>query len=307
MKTLGQSGLDGDGLKAKQLEIIKKTNPMHDDYHVGIREIKDIKTFAETLNDPESFVYPDFSKEQAQKALQDGKITIYSSKPIKNGNFVSTSRRMAQDYAGSGKVYSKELPLDNVAWISGDEGQYAKIKAPKVSEVLNSLGDPVAKTEEGVKNFNKWFKGSKVVDEKGNPLVVYHGTADDFSVFDKSKTQTPMFWFTADKASLKDGRTSTNAKGGVKKIMEVYLDIKNPANSDQYENFTIDQLKARGFDGVKLGKKDGYSSDVYIAFEPNQIKSVKNSGKFDPKNPNIYKSIVGGLGISQILKSKENK
>jgi hypothetical protein len=44
-----------------------------------------------------------------------------------------------------------------------------------------------------------------------------------------------------------------------------------------------------------------------IAFEPTQIKSVKNQGAFDPKNPNIYKSIVGGLGISQILRNKEAK
>lgn len=36
-------------------------------------------------------------------------------------------------------------------------------------------------------NFKKWFGDSKVVDENGNPLVVYHGTANDFKVFDKDK------------------------------------------------------------------------------------------------------------------------
>ena len=136
--------------------------------------------------------------------------------------------------------------------------------------------------------FRNWFGDSKVVDEKGAPLVVYHGTNASFSVFDTRKTQTPMFWFTGDKASLSDGRTSTNAKGGIKKVMEVYLNIKNPANSEQYENFTIDQLKARGFDGVKLSKQEGYASDMYIAFYPEQIKSVYNRGRFDPNNPNIY-------------------
>ena len=29
----------------------------------------------------------------------------------------------------------------------------------------------------------KWFKDSKVVDEDGNPLVVYHGTDADFNAF----------------------------------------------------------------------------------------------------------------------------
>ena len=34
--------------------------------------------------------------------------------------------------------------------------------------------------------FRRWFQGSKVVDEDGKPLVVYHGTKYDFAAFDKS-------------------------------------------------------------------------------------------------------------------------
>ena len=36
---------------------------MLDDYHTGIRSSKDIKTFDEVINDEESFVWGDFSKE----------------------------------------------------------------------------------------------------------------------------------------------------------------------------------------------------------------------------------------------------
>ena len=32
--------------------------------------------------------------------------------------------------------------------------------------------------------FRRWFGDSKVVDERGEPLVVYHGTAADFDTFD---------------------------------------------------------------------------------------------------------------------------
>ena len=40
-------------------------------------------------------------------------------------------------------------------------------------------------------NFMNWFKGSKVVDKKGNPLVVYHGSKNaGFSVFDRSKSRS---------------------------------------------------------------------------------------------------------------------
>ena len=115
--------------KRKQYEIIQSTNPMEDDYHVGIRSPKDIKTFAEVINDDESFAWGDFSKKDAERALKRGSITVYSSKPIENGNFVSTSKIQATEYAGGEKIYTKEVPIEDVAWINGDEGQYAKISA----------------------------------------------------------------------------------------------------------------------------------------------------------------------------------
>jgi hypothetical protein len=36
--------------------------------------------------------------------------------------------------------------------------------------------------------FDKWFGDSKVVDENGEPLVVYHGTTHDFDTFDADRT-----------------------------------------------------------------------------------------------------------------------
>ena len=35
--------------------------------------------------------------------------------------------------------------------------------------------------------FKRWFGDSKVVDEEGKPLVVYHATDADFTVFDRDK------------------------------------------------------------------------------------------------------------------------
>ena len=66
---------------------------MHDEQHIGIRSATDIKNWEEAMKDDESFVYGDFSIEDAQKALQEGKVTVYSSKPIENGIFVSTSKK----------------------------------------------------------------------------------------------------------------------------------------------------------------------------------------------------------------------
>ncbi len=121
-------------VKEKQFEIIQATNPMWDDYHTGIRSVDDIRTWDEVLQLDDKregqFVWGDFSREDAENALKENSITVYSSHPIENGTFVSTSYVQAQEYAGgrSGdKVYSKTIPLDVVAWINGDEGQYANV------------------------------------------------------------------------------------------------------------------------------------------------------------------------------------
>jgi hypothetical protein len=41
-----------------------------------------------------------------------------------------------------------------------------------------------------------------------------------------------------------------------------------------------------------------------VVFDPNQIKSVNNQGTFDPTNPNIYKSVLSGLGLYELLRGK---
>lgn len=118
-------------LKEKQLEIIKNNNPMLDDYHTGIRTIDDIKTFEETLQDSDWVDYdefnPDFTRGMAEEALEIGKITVYSSYPIKQGIFISPSYMEAESYSENGKVYSREVNLNDVAWIDPTQGQYAKV------------------------------------------------------------------------------------------------------------------------------------------------------------------------------------
>ena len=116
-------------LQNAQYQIIQETNPMWDEYHTGIRSPKEIKTFAEVAEDPDSFTWGDFTREDARKALRDGTVRVYSSYAIKNGVFVSTSYKQALGYAGNdpAHVHSRVVALDSVAWINGDEGQYAKV------------------------------------------------------------------------------------------------------------------------------------------------------------------------------------
>lgn len=117
--------------KDVQLFIVQKTNPMLDDIHTGIRSIEDILTFEEAMNAPENWLVfsPDYEKEDMEKAFETGVITVYSSYPIEDGNFVTPSRMEAECYAGGpgSYVYSKTVPLENIAWIDNYEGQYAEV------------------------------------------------------------------------------------------------------------------------------------------------------------------------------------
>lgn len=120
-----------NNFKEKQLEIIQNNNPVEDDYHTWIRNIEDIKTLSETLEDSDWSDYdefnPDLTRADIDKALETGKITVYSSYPIEQGIFISPSKMEAESYSADGNVYSKEVNIDDVAWIDPTQGQYAKV------------------------------------------------------------------------------------------------------------------------------------------------------------------------------------
>lgn len=112
--------------KYAQFALTQANNPMLDDVHTGIRSVEDIHTLEETLNDERLLVTePDWEEEDIRRAIEDNQVTIYSSKPIQDGTFVTPSRMVAEDYAGGEMVYEKTVSPDKVAWIASDEGQYA--------------------------------------------------------------------------------------------------------------------------------------------------------------------------------------
>lgn len=140
--------------KAKQLDLILKNNPANDDVHLWIRSTKDIHTaeevFKEAYDNGEA-MYPDFTLDMMDEALKSGKVTVYSSHPIKNGIFVTPSYMNARDYSGGGRVYSKKIPLTDVAWIDESEGQYAPVKVSRASsgriQAMRDTSQPVGQVD----------------------------------------------------------------------------------------------------------------------------------------------------------------
>jgi len=81
------------------------------------------------------------------------------------------------------------------------------------------------------KGFKAWFSDSEVTDEKGRPLVVFHGTGKDFDQFQSrigGNTQSSMIgvpcYFFASNPDVADSYAQT--EGG--NIRPVYLSIQHP-------------------------------------------------------------------------------
>lgn len=130
--------------RSRQASEVNETNRMRDDYHTGIRSREDVRSFDEVLAEAEkdfaedgAMVYPDMDIETMRQAKNKGTVTVYSSKPIEAGTFVTPSRMNASDYAGEGRIYEKEIPVDSVAWISIDEGQYTPASLESEKQAWN--------------------------------------------------------------------------------------------------------------------------------------------------------------------------
>lgn len=160
-----------------------------------------------------------------------------------------------------------------------------KLKNPDLSEVRRIIRRLVAESlgEKSQENFEAWFKDSKVVDAEGNPLVVHHGTSNDFKVFDLKKATQGIIWFTSNKSAIERGEVGAQGSGN---IMDLFVSMKNPAGWDEYEKYGLSQLEAMGYDGAILSNGDG-TFDGFV-FEPTQLKSVKNKGKWNPGSKNIF-------------------
>ena len=105
-----------------------------------------------------------------------------------------------------------------------------------VNGVLKSNNPNYVDLKTAVRNFKKWFKGSKVVESNGDPLLCYHGTPQGgFYVFNTiegvdRKTKWQLLFgshFTNDKEQG-EFYMGANKKNKNKMLYTVFLSIKNP-------------------------------------------------------------------------------
>ena len=173
--------------------------------------------------------------------------------------------------------------------------------------------------------FKAWFgdwendpeNASKVVDSNGEPLVVYHGTNQDFSTFDL-KTAGKRF-------NEEHNTTSDSGDYGMwgvgfyfspikkfsqhygSKVMKLFLNIRNPFVRDPNITGTDsefqpargkdaslklrEEILSKGYDGVihiERSQKEPAPIMQIVSFYPNQIKlSDGTNTTFDPNNDDI--------------------
>lgn len=128
---------------------------------------------------------------------------------------------------------------------------------------------------------------------------VYHGTNVDFKEFDPNRSIGGQFWSTTDKAAIEAGEVGAAGKGVIK---EMFHRIKNPAGWEEYDKYGIDELIAKGYDGLALPDADGQIT--YVAFNPNQYRDVKAA--FDPSKRNSSKLMAGIMGGAVGLSALRN-
>lgn len=174
------------------------------------------------------------------------------------------------------------------------------------------------------KAFKEWFgdwendpeNASKVVDENGEPMVVYHYTPNEFTEFDTEKIGSSTdvgalgrgFYFSpSDKFTLygdKKMALFVNAKNPMLLNDSNAFEAKEPFFKADYKwdnesaQAFADDVQAKGYDAVYYENR---GMDEIVAFRPTQIKSATdNVGTFDAENADIRYSMPGHSVASRI-------
>lgn len=332
--------------KQQQLQIINDTNPAPDDYHTWVRSTDDILTLSEAVDevlreDPNYDLssYPDVSDEMIRKALQTGRITIYSSNPIKNGAFVTPSLMQAQDYAGRGKAYSAEVNTSDVAWINTDEGMFASTSNAQptsggstirffrtkdghaygfVKDGKIYIDHRTARADTPIHEYTHlWAEAFRTVNPDGWKDIVRLMKGTD--LWQQVRRQYPEL--TAEDELAEEVLAHYSGRRGAERLRAEQERILN-GDADIVEKAAavsaiqrVKEALGKFWRGVAdwLGIRfttaeevaDRVLADMLHGVNPAKVARAKADGTFSSKNPDIRYQFVGEKGASAIDKSEE--
>jgi hypothetical protein len=206
--------------------------------------------------------------------------------------------------------------------LSADEviqvGPLVLAKNVKFGQDVDVTGAPIAfsrQRQTETPEFKKWFGDSKVVDDRGEPLVVYRGAYDlaKDGTFFSSKPETANA-YAAEEGSFVEpvymrllNPLEVDAKGGTQMSMPY-------KGMNVGMTYLLKEAKKEGHDGIIVRNvadivEDNGTTDYYVSLgKKAQIKSATgNTGAFDINNPDITQSRQRIVGDSKRAYTPEQK
>lgn len=193
------------------------------------------------LNEFAAAVVPDNLGEDVRKGIENAGLPMYDYDPNKEGDrsrAFNEAINSSDNIRFSLKEEKEKIVADakaNGTYMTAPNGEKTKLDAEQWATVRTT-------------NFKNWFgdwenepeNASKVVDENGEPMVVWHGRSAEFNTFEKKegvrfimgledKVKAEGFFFSPDKGLAEEfASNSSRHRGGKANVVPCFLNIRRP-------------------------------------------------------------------------------
>jgi site-specific DNA-cytosine methylase len=193
------------------------------------------------LNEFAAVVVPDNLGEDVRKGIENAGLPMYDYDPNKEGDrsrAFNEAINSSDNIRFSLKAEKEKIVADakaNGTYMTAPNGEKTKLDAEQWATVRTA-------------NFKNWFgdwendpeNASKVVDENGEPMVVWHGRSAEFNTFEKKegvrfimgledKVKAEGFFFSPDKGLAEEfASNSSRHRGGKANVVPCFLNIRRP-------------------------------------------------------------------------------
>lgn len=207
------------------------------------------------LNEFAAVVVPDKLGEDVRKGIENAGLPMYNYDPNKEGDRIrafNEAINSRDNIRFSMKEEKEKIVADakeNGTYMTAPNGEKTKLDAEQWATVRTT-------------NFKNWFgdwendpeNASKVVDENGEPMVVWHGRSAEFNTFEKKegvrfimgledKVKSEGFFFSPDKGLAEEfASNSSRHRGGKANVVPCFLNIRKPMdlNGEDYDRIYED-------------------------------------------------------------------
>ena len=202
------------------------------------------------LNEFVAAVVPNNLGDDVRKGLEKAGLSLYEYNP----NEESGRQRAFDEAANSSDEIKFSLKQERESIVEDAKKNGTYMLAPNGKKTkLDAEQWANVRTD----NFKKWFgdwendpeNASKVVDENGEPMVVYHGRSTDFNTFEKKegvrfvmgfedKVKADGFFFSPDKGFAEEfAGNAARHRGGKANVVPCFLNIRKPLDlvSEDYD------------------------------------------------------------------------